>query len=75
MKKKLLVTGCGRSGTLYITSYFQKLGLDVRHENPIPPNGVMGNDGMLSWYMAVDDPNPPLAERVKTLSIEYVYKD
>ena len=59
-KKKLLVTGCGRSGMLYVTSYIQKLGLDVRHENPVPPNGVMGKDGMVSWFMAADDPSPPM---------------
>ena len=57
--KKLLVTGCARSGTLYTAQVFQSLGLDVRHEMPVPPHGTMGRDGMVSWYMAVDDPHPP----------------
>lgn len=71
-KKKLLVTGCGRSGTLYITSCLQKLGLDVRHEEPVPPNGVMGKDGMVSWFMTVDDSNPALGPGRKYYEFEYV---
>ena len=58
-EKKLLITGCGRSGTLYATEMWKALGLDIRHERPVPPNGVMGADGMSSWFMAVDDPQPP----------------
>lgn len=57
--RKLLVTGCARSGTLYTTLVLRSLGLDIRHERPIWPNGRMGRDGMVSWYMAVDDPKPP----------------
>jgi len=58
-RRRLLVTGCGRSGTLYASHVWQAVGLDVRHEMPVPPNGVMGEDGIASWYMAVDDPEPP----------------
>ena len=71
-EKKLLVTGCGRSGTLYITSYLQKLGLDVRHEEPIPPNGVMGNDGMVSWFMSADDPSPPMGPGRSQYEFKYI---
>lgn len=58
-EKKLLITGCGRSGTLYSTEIWRALGLDIRHERPITPNGVMGADGMSSWFMTVDDLQPP----------------
>jgi hypothetical protein len=58
-RKKLLVTGCGRSGTLYASEVWKSQGLDVRHENPRPPNGRMGRDGIASWYMTVNDPDPP----------------
>lgn len=58
-RRKLLITGCGRSGTLYATELWRALGLDIRHERPVPPNGVMGKDGMASWFMAADDPQPP----------------
>jgi len=57
--RRLLITGCGRSGTLYASQVWQAVGLDVRHEMPVPPNGVMGEDGIASWYMTVDDPEPP----------------
>jgi len=58
-KRRLLITGCGRSGTLYATEIWRALGLDIRHERPVPPNGMMGADGMSSWFMAADDPEPP----------------
>jgi len=58
-RRRLLITGCGRSGTLYAAEVWRALGLDIRHERPVPPNGVIGADGMASWFMAVDDPEPP----------------
>ena len=58
-RRKLLVTGCGRSGTAYASIVWRAAGLDVRHEMPVPPHGTMGKDGMVSWYMAVEDPHPP----------------
>ena len=59
IQKKLLITGCGRSGTLYASRLWRSLGLDIRHEQPIPPNGMMGANGIASWFMVVDDPQPP----------------
>lgn len=46
-RKRLLITGCGRSGTKYVTHLLRRLGLDVPHER-------MGEDGIASWGMAVD---------------------
>src|SRR5690349_19921175 len=46
MDKRLLVTGCGRSGTKYTAELLKKLGLDVPHEH-------MGVDGIATWCMAV----------------------
>lgn len=40
----ILVTGCGRSGTLYISKVFQVLGYDVQHER-------WGEHGISSWYL------------------------
>lgn len=57
--KKLLITGCGRSGTFYATEVWRALGLDIRHERPVANHGIMGEDGASSWLMAADDPNPP----------------
>jgi hypothetical protein len=58
-KKRLLITGCGRSGTLYASRVCQNLGLDIEHERTVSPNSEIGNDGIASWFMAVDDPEPP----------------
>jgi hypothetical protein len=45
MKPAVVVTGCGRSGTMYMSKYFQAMGLDVRHEKH-------GEDGISSWYIS-----------------------
>lgn len=52
LDRKLLVTGCGRSGTKYTAELLQKLGMDVRHEE-------MGADGIATWCMAVDSEDSP----------------
>jgi hypothetical protein len=58
-RKKLLITGCGRSGTLYASEVWRSLGLDILHERRAAPDGPIGRDGAASWFMAADDPNPP----------------
>jgi hypothetical protein len=52
-RKKLLITGCGRSGTLYAAAVWQSLGLDIRHERHVPPNEVMGADGMVGRHKTI----------------------
>lgn len=47
-----LITGCGRSGTTYITQVLQRCGLDVGHER-------MGRDGIVSGFYAFDAPKYP----------------
>lgn len=42
-----LITGCGRSGTKYITRVLQKAGLDVEHEG-------YGKDGSVSFILAFE---------------------
>lgn len=56
MSFPLLITGCGRSGTYYISSILQNVGLDVRHEKP-------GALGMVSWFNVVED-FPGFNERI-----------
>ena len=53
--KKLLITGCARSGTTYISKFLQNCGLDVPHE-------VTGEFGCISWMMAADDCFAPWGE-------------
>lgn len=71
-RKRLLITGCGRSGTLYAAQLWQSLGLDIRHERPVPPNGVMGADGAASWFMAADDPEPPSGPSIINYTFDVV---
>lgn len=47
----LLVTGCGRSGTYYMSLFLEKSGYDILHER-------LGNDGIVSWPMAVNFSSP-----------------
>jgi hypothetical protein len=58
-RKKLLIIGCGRSGTLYSAEVWRRLGLDIQHERDFRPPGELGKDGFASWFLAVDDPSPP----------------
>lgn len=41
--KRSLITGCGRSGTLFTTQLLQALGYDARHERS-------GGQGTVCWY-------------------------
>jgi len=53
-----LITGCGRSGTKYITKVLELSGLDVKHEG-------FGKDGSVSWPLAVNaDEYPEYHEEV-----------
>lgn len=71
-RRKLLVTGCGRSGTMYASEVLKTQGLDIRHENPTPPNGRMGRDGIASWYMAVNDLDPPFGPSAAQYKFDFV---
>ncbi|MTW21247.1 hypothetical protein [Allochromatium palmeri] len=46
--RRILVTGCGRSGTHYVTSVLRRLGMDVLHEK-------MGADGIVAWQFAIKE--------------------
>jgi hypothetical protein len=52
VEKRVLITGCGRSGTKYVAALLRHLGLDVGHE-------TMGKDGVANWCMAVDCEDSP----------------
>ena len=43
--KKLLIIGCGRAGTSYISHVLKNIGLDIAHE-------TYGKDGLSNWYFA-----------------------
>jgi hypothetical protein len=64
--RKLLVTGCGRSGTRYVTFVLRRLGLDVRHEE-------MGRDGTVSWCLAVTPDSVPWGPSAKAAEFDQVF--
>jgi hypothetical protein len=65
-RKKLLVTGCGRSGTKYISFLLRRLGYDVGHEK-------MRRDGAASWCMAVDSDEAPWGEGSRDYCFDQVF--
>jgi hypothetical protein len=62
----LLITGCGRSGTTYISHLLTLCGLDIGHE-------IMGNDGVASWYMAINTKYAPHGEGAKKYKFKHVF--
>ena len=48
---KLLIVGCGRGATHYVTQVLRKCGADFAHET------AGYKDGMASWFMPPDDPS------------------
>ncbi len=71
-KKKLLITGCGRSGTLYTSEVCREIGLDIQHERTATLEKPIGEDGAASWFMAVDDAQPPFGPSAVDYNFENV---
>ena len=66
VERRLLITGCGRSGTRYMTFVLRRLGLDVPHER-------LGRDGMASWTMAVAAAERPYGPPSDAVRFEHVF--
>lgn len=64
--KKLMITGCGRSGTRYITFILRRLGLNVGHEE-------LDSDGIASWCYAVNADVLPWGAPAKNLAFEHIF--
>lgn len=47
----LLVTGCGRSGTRFLSEFLEESGYSIKHEKP-------GEEGCVSWPMSVNSYSP-----------------
>ena len=60
MVPRVVITGCGRSGTSYIATVLQRHGLDVRHEE-------IGADGIVDWKWApfVDPAGIPIIQQIR----------
>ena len=51
-RRSPLITGTGRSGTMYLCSFFRALGINISHDNDIDCGPYPGSDGAASWYDA-----------------------
>jgi hypothetical protein len=71
-KKKLLIIGCGRSGTLYSAEVFRALGLNILHERDVVANQECGRDGYASWFLTVEDPQPPFGPNAVGCEFQYI---
>lgn len=63
----LLVTGCGRSGTVYMTKFLLASGLKVGHEHH------MEDDGIVSWLMASNTSWAPWGPSPQGYTFEHVF--
>jgi len=64
-KKKLLIVGCGRSGTKFVSSLLSQIGLQLGHEK-------VSVDGLSNWYFTpASEIYPPTHTRIKFNDYEY----
>lgn len=64
--KLLLITGCARSGTSYITEVLRLCGLDVLHEHE-------GTHGTVSWLMAARDFTTPYGPAYYNFRFKHIF--
>jgi hypothetical protein len=65
-KRKLLITGCARSGTAYITKFLKINNLNVKHE-------IDGKYGIVSWLMAADSYKAPFGPGANNFLFEHIF--
>ena len=53
-KGETLITGTGRSGTTYLCTFYNALGLSISHDNDEDCGRYPGKDGAVSWYDGFD---------------------
>jgi hypothetical protein len=67
MHKRVLITGCGRSGTKYISILLGRCGLEVVHERR------MGKDGISSWLFGTEASTAPWGPSPADYSFEHTF--
>jgi len=65
-KKKVILYGCGRSGTRYMARVFGVLGIQVGHEK-------CGPNGICSWYLVEKSRAGLLQKRLVDHDIKYIH--
>lgn len=66
MDKKILIIGCGRSGTKFISRLLTEIGLEMGHEK-------MMRDGLSNWYFTPTstEHRQPIGAKIKFDEFEY----
>jgi hypothetical protein len=67
MYKRVLITGCGRSGTKYISILLGRCGLEIVHERR------MGKDGISSWLFGAESSTAPWGPSPADYSFEHTF--
>jgi hypothetical protein len=67
MHKRVLVTGCGRSGTKYLSVLLKRCGLELVHERR------MGRDGICSWMFGVAASKAPWGPPPADYTFEHTF--
>lgn len=65
-EKLVLITGCSRSGTMYISKLLTECHLDVGHE-------WTGNDGLSSWLFAVNAEIAPWGTEPGSVTFKHTF--
>jgi hypothetical protein len=66
MTRNLLITGCARSGTGYISQVLTRAGLDIRHEQ-------IGKDGTSAWVMVAPSEKTPWGPGRKNIRFIHIF--
>ena len=61
-QRKLIIIGCGRSGTKFISKLFQEFNIDIRHES-------LRKNGISSWLLVPNTSKRLLGPSYKNVSI------
>jgi hypothetical protein len=73
---KILVTGCPRGATSYISKFLQKCDKEIYHECvKDQPGKLEGNDGLVSWLLVPTIKNIDGIKRRKSFRIIYSHTD
>lgn len=65
-RRELLIIGCARSGTFYITEVLKACGLRIGHE-------WIRSDGVCSWEMTVDSEEVPWGDAKEGCRFDHVF--
>lgn len=70
IQRELLITGCARSGTTYISQLFKKAGFDLSHDHEY---GAVGTYGLSSWLLVPDAAHAPWGPVRRNCEFQHIF--